>query len=282
MTKRKVHEVLTALRSIPLQDAPKETWITTRLAALLPEGESEVCYAGTSQKCDARFRNDTGGHTWVELKYAQPYFSQSQALRDNRALFGKVLYETSIHDILSKLPSIAPISDNDRIGFALVLYYHQAGLLTLPQGCVDRFRGAARLKIDGWTEHHLQPWRNPNIAEPTCMIEVYYWERTLGANRPARLKKPKQDVPASIVDYPAFEKRAGKLLKNYLRLPDWVWEDWVAEVLSLDRSSAAVSKIGDRIRQSEGRYSASNYQSPARVERVIATLYNEVKRVTTR
>jgi len=166
MTHRKEHPVLSALRSIPLQDAPTEVWITSRLATLLPEGQSEVCYAGTSQKCDLRFRNAKGGHTWVELKYAQPYFSQSQLMRDNRKLFDKVLYQTSVHDVVTKLPSIRSASKADRIGFALVLYYHHSGELSLPSGCIPRFRDAARLTLDGWTEHHLAPWPTRTSPNP--------------------------------------------------------------------------------------------------------------------
>jgi hypothetical protein len=79
-------------------------------------------------------------------------------------------------------------------------------------------------------------------------------------------------------DFPAFEKRARVSLRKRSERSDWLWEEWVAEVLGLHPGDHAVGRIGTRIRQAEGPYLPTNYRDASRVERVVVTFFQEAQR----
>ncbi len=177
------HPVLAALRRLPLHEAIGESWIASRLAAQLPEGECAVPHPRGGAACDVRFRHAEGAHTWIEIVEARPFASVQHCDRDQRARFEELLFEHAVRDVREKLAGHVPPC---RTGFALVLGYHGAGRLSLPPGCIARFRACAGLDATGWAEHRAEPWPNPLLVHRAAQIEVVYWERALAAARGAR------------------------------------------------------------------------------------------------
>lgn len=182
MTRMISESLLSSLRTIDLHNARNEVHVTRMLAERLG-ARREVPYpVGTiSGKCDLVCDASNGTETWIEVKLAQTYFSQSDWRRSNLSLFEKHVYSessrehTAVNDIKLKLSSLVAAHACGSVGFLLVLYY--STLYPLPGGSIDRFKRQCGINSDPWTEFDSLEWQNPNHVEQPSFLRGLYWEK---------------------------------------------------------------------------------------------------------
>jgi hypothetical protein len=184
MTRMISESLLFSLRTIDLHNARNEVHVTRMLAEKLGSRREVPYPAGTiNGNCDLVCNDPAGAETWIEVKLAQTYFSQSDWRRSNLSLFEKHVYSesirehTAVNDIKLKLASLVAAQACGCVGFLLVLYY--STLFPLPGGAIDRFKRQCGISSDSWTEFDSLEWKNPNHIEQPSFLRGLYWEKPL-------------------------------------------------------------------------------------------------------
>ncbi len=135
------------------------------------------CYSGT---CDVAVPTQGERFGWVEVKYAQTYFSQKDFRRDNFKLFEKYVFSTSPNehsvrnDLVSKLGSLAGHPSVDYVGMLVVFLY--SDLYRLPDNTFSRLDAIAA--SDLWHKESLLAWPNPDHQEVPSSVLPVYWQRS--------------------------------------------------------------------------------------------------------
>ena len=135
------------------------------------------CYSGI---CDVAVPTDGGRFGWVEIKYAQTYFSQKEFRRDNYGLFEKYVFSTSpkehsvYNDLVLKLGSLVGHPDVEFVGMLVVFLY--SDLYPLPKDTFTRLDSVAPPAL--WKKETLPAWRNPDHKEVPSYLLPVYWQRT--------------------------------------------------------------------------------------------------------
>jgi hypothetical protein len=140
------------------------------------------CYSGT---CDVAVPTKGDRFGWVEVKYAQTYFSQKDFRRDNYKLFEKYVFSTSTNehsvrnDLILKLGSLIGQPCVEYVGMLVVFLY--SDLYPLPNNTFSRLD--AITSPNTWRKETVPAWSNPDHQEVPSYILPVYWERSAAAQR---------------------------------------------------------------------------------------------------
>jgi hypothetical protein len=135
------------------------------------------CYSGT---CDVAVPTDGDRFGWVEVKYAQTYFSQKDFRRDNYKLFEKYVFSTSQNehsvrnDLILKLGSLVGQPCVDYVGMLVVFLY--SDLYPFPNNTFSRLD--AITSPNSWRKETVPAWANPDHQEVPSYVLPVYWERS--------------------------------------------------------------------------------------------------------
>jgi hypothetical protein len=158
-------KLLEVVRGLNAQDFAKERDLSSALRQQMG-GQCERRYPhGTyAGICDLVIPSSQDRCRWIEVKYAQTYFSQRDWRRDNRNLFTKHVFtgaNSVRHDLLMKLPTLLSQPRVSHIGMLVVFLY--SDLFPLRPDTIAEIRKAANL--GSWNEYSLPEWQNPNHVE---------------------------------------------------------------------------------------------------------------------
>lgn len=135
------------------------------------------CYSGI---CDVAIPAQDGKFGWIEIKYAQTYFSQADFNRNNSGLFEKYVFSDSpnehsvTNDLTRKLASLVGRPEVDYVGMLVVFLYSDR--YPLPKDTFRRLDAIAVPKL--WEKTTLPAWRNPDHKEIPSYVLPAYWQRT--------------------------------------------------------------------------------------------------------
>lgn len=147
------------------------------------------CYSGT---CDVAVPLHGDRFRWVEVKYAQTYFSQTQPARCNYTLFKKYVFSDSPsehsvrNDIILKLSSLGGDPSVESAGMLVIFLYSDR--YPLPGDTLERLNTIA--PAPNWSRTRLLSWRNPDHVQDRTWILPVYWEMPGHSRPPETLHQP--------------------------------------------------------------------------------------------